>query len=141
MANINAKSVVAGGLVAGLIINVSETILNLHVLGEQNDAALSARNLPPVGGGAIAAFIAGGFGVGLLLMWLYAAMRPRFGAGPKTAVLTALAVWLLAFAWPSLTTSLMGFLPAKLLTVTAIWGLGEIVIAALAGGWLYKEHP
>ena len=30
---------------------------------------------------------------GLVLMVLYAAIRPRFGVGPKTAVIAAAALW------------------------------------------------
>ena len=92
MGRINTKGVIFGGLLAGLIINISETILNLPVLGADLEAALKALNLPPVGGGAIGVFILGGFGLGVLLVWLYAGMRPRFGAGPSTAIKAAMAV-------------------------------------------------
>ncbi len=33
----------------------------------------------------------------------------------------------------------MGLFDADLLTFVAIWGLFEIVIAALAGAWIYQE--
>src|SRR6266481_3399368 len=71
MTNINGGRVVLGGLLAGLIINFSETILNIPVLGEQMDAAMKARNLPAVGSGAIAVFTFGGFVLSVLLVWLY----------------------------------------------------------------------
>ena len=35
------------------------------------------------------------FLVGILLIWLYAAIRPRYGAGPGTAVLAGVAAALL----------------------------------------------
>jgi len=34
---------------------------------------------------------------------------------------------------------LMGLFPAKVMTVATIWGLPEIVIASIAGAWLYTE--
>ena len=34
---------------------------------------------------------------------------------------------------------LMGFFSAKVMTVVTIWGLPEIVIASIAGAWLYTE--
>src|SRR5437016_11486110 len=139
MTNINGGRVVLGGLLAGLIINISETILNIPVLGEQMDAVMKARNLPVVAGGAIAVFTAGGFVLGVLLVWLYAAIRPRFGAGAKTAILAGLVLWLLAYVWPALGNGLMGFMPMKLLTVAVLWGLAEVIVAALVGGALYKE--
>ena len=33
---------------------------------------------------------------GLLAMWIYAAIRPRFGAGVMTAIYAGLAAWILA---------------------------------------------
>ena len=107
---INTKGVLVGGLVAGLIINVSESILNVPVLGTQMEAALKARNLPPVGGTAIAFFIIMGFIMGWLLVWLYTAVRPRFGPGPRAAVAVGAIVWLLAYFWSSIAMVLMGFI-------------------------------
>jgi MFS family permease len=139
MAQINMKKVILGGLLAGLVINIGETILNIPVLGQQMEDALKGRNLPPIGGGAIGGFVIGAFVLGALLVWLYAAIRPRFGAGAKTAIIAAVILWLLAYVWPSLSMGLMGFMPMKLLFVATFWGLGEVVVAALAGGWLYTE--
>jgi len=139
MPRINLKGVVIGGLLAGLIINISETILNIPVLGAQFEAAMRALNLPPPGNGPISVFVIGGFVLGLLLVWFYAAIRPRFGAGPRTAIIAAIVFWFLAYFWPSLGTGLMGFVPMKLLSVAVVWGLAEVIIAALAGAAVYKE--
>jgi len=135
----NMKRVVIGGLLAGVIINISETIMNVPVLGAQMEAALKQLNLPTVGGGAIGVFVVGAFVLGLMLVWLYAAIRPRFGPGPKTAIIAGIVLWLLAYVWPSLGMGLMGYMPAKLLTITVLWGLAEVIVAALAGGAVYKE--
>ena len=48
MSQINVGGVLKGGLAAGLIMNVSEFVLNVPVAGAQMDAELAARNLPPV---------------------------------------------------------------------------------------------
>src|SRR5262249_14722955 len=113
MARINVKGVVLGGLLAGPIINIGETILNIPVLGAQLEAAMKALNLPPVGMGPVVVFLIGGFVLGLILVWLYAAIRPRFGAGPKTSMMAAIVLWFLAYFWPSLGMGLMGFMPMK----------------------------
>ena len=139
MARINVKGVVIGGLLAGLIINISESILNIPVMGAQMEAAMKALNLPPVGMGPIVVFLIGGFVLGLILVWFYAAIRPRFGAGPRTAFIAAIVFWFLAYFWPSLGIGLMGVMPMKLLLVGVVWGLVEVVVAALAGGAIYKE--
>jgi hypothetical protein len=139
MPRMNMRRVVIGGLLAGLIINIGESILNIPVLGAQLEAAMKALNLPPVGMGPVVIFLIGGFVLGLILVWLYAAIRPRFGAGPRTAIIAAVILWFLAYFWPSLGTGLMGFIPMKLLSVGVAWGLVEVLIAALAGAAVYKE--
>ena len=87
MGRINVGRVLLGGLLAGLVINISETILNVVVAGQAMEDGTGARNLPPVGGSAIGGFVVITFLVGIVTVWLYAAIRPRFGPGPGTAVI------------------------------------------------------
>ena len=54
MGRINVGRVVLGGLLAGLVINISETVLNLLVVAQAMEESLRARNLPALGGGPIA---------------------------------------------------------------------------------------
>jgi hypothetical protein len=35
----------------------------------------------------------------------------------------------------------MGFIPMKLLLVSTLWGLGEVILAVLAGAAVYTEVP
>ena len=139
MASINTRGVVVGGLVAGLIINVSEYILNEPVLGARMMAELTAHNLPPVGGSAIAVFVILGFVLGLVLVWLYAAIRPRFGAGPKTAAIAGVLVWFLDYFCGSVVLGALGLFPTQLILIGLVWGLVELIVAALVGGRLYSE--
>lgn len=139
MANINASGVVVGGLVAGVVINVGEYVLNELVLGDRYAAAMAAHNMPPIGGGTIALFLAYGFALGLVLVWLYAAMRPRLGPGPKTAVIAGVAVWFLALVTSMVYVSPTGLFSAQMIVIALIWGLVEQVLAALVGARLYSE--
>lgn len=139
MASINTRGVILGGVVAGFVINVSEYILNEPVLGAQFAAAMTAHNLPPIGGGAIAWFLIYGFALGILLMWLYAAIRPRFGPGPRTAAIAGAVVWFLAYVTSALNFGAIGLLPTGLLAIGLVWGLVELIVAALVGGRLYSE--
>jgi hypothetical protein len=131
--------VVSAGLVAGLIINVGETILNVPLAGEAMAQALQARNLPPVGGGAIAYFIAMCFLLGVLMVWLYAAVRPRLGPGPKTAVVVAVLTWFMTLVWSGGAQVAMGIMPLSLTLFGLVWGLVEFLIASLVGAKLYRE--
>jgi hypothetical protein len=139
VAGIQMGRVIAGGLVAGLIVNIGETILNVPLAGAEMEQALQARNLPPVGGGAIAYFVVMCFVLGILIVWTYAAVRPRLGPGPKTAVIVALLAWFMTLVWSGGTQVAMGILPLNLTLFGLAWGLGEFVIASLAGARLYKE--
>ena len=139
MASINTRGVIVGGLVAGLIINISEYILNEPVLGADMAAAMTAHSLPPIGGSAIAVFVILGFVLGLVLMWLYAAIRPRFGAGPKTAAIAGGLVWFLDYFCGAVGFGALGLFSARLIIIGLVWGLVELVVAALVGGRLYSE--
>ncbi len=139
MGNINVGRVILGGLLAGLVVNIGETILNLFVVARGMEDALKARNLPPPGGGAIGGFVLLAFLLGIATVWLYAAIRPRFGPGAGTAAIAGLAVWFFAYLYGGLGQELLGFFPAGLTMVTLLWGLVEIVLGAVAGGWVYRE--
>lgn len=139
MNRINTGGVIAGGLVAGLIINISQTILNMPVVGARMQAELAARNLPNVEGAAIGIFVALCFVLGLVTVWLYAAVRPRLGPGPKTAACVGLVIWTLIHFWGAVGYAAMGFFSWNLALIVMIWGLGESVLAAVAGAYFYKE--
>ena len=141
MDRINYARVVTGGLLAGLVINVGEFLLNEPILGDDWKTALEALGLPPATGGAIALFVIMCFVIGISAVWLYAAIHPRYGAGPKTAIRAGLAVWFLLWVLGFGITPLMhGLFPTRLVVVTWIWGFFEVPIAAVVGAWLYSEE-
>ena len=72
MGQINLGRVVIGGLLAGLIINVGEFILNGLLLEAQMNAAMAALNKPPINPNMIMWFVVFGFGLGCMLVWTYA---------------------------------------------------------------------
>jgi hypothetical protein len=135
---INSKRVVIGGLVAGLLI-IASGLLMVPVVGKQMEAALLARNAPPMGGGAMAFFGMMSLVLGVLLVGLYAAVRPRFGPGPKTAALVSALVWFLSYFWANASHVAFGFLPMPLSAVGAAWGLVELMVAGQVGARLYHE--
>ena len=139
MTGIRMGRVIAGGLVAGLIINISEAILNVPVIGSQLEEALKARNLPAIGGGAIGFFVAISFLLGILVVWMYAAMRPRFGPGPKTAIKVAVLAWFLTYFWSTSSMVVIGFMPAGLSAFGLAWGLVELIVATLVAAKIYTE--
>jgi hypothetical protein len=139
MGRINMSRVLIGGLLAGLIMNIGESILNGMVLAEEWVSAMAALNRPPIAGATIAWFVIFVFGLGFMLVWVYAAIRPRMGPGIRTAVCAAAVVWGLSNLFPNLFTIVVGLFPTGMIVLTMVWGLVETIIAGVAGAWLYKE--
>jgi hypothetical protein len=50
----------------------------------------------------------------------------------------ALVVWLVSLL-PAFGDVVLGIAPANLLVITGAWSLVEMIVAAVAGAWLYKE--
>ena len=88
----------------------------------------------------IAALNLWGFLTGIAMIWLYAAIRPRYGAGPKTAVCAGAAMWFMNYALGGVFPVITHMFPLGLSTITLLIGLAEAIIAGLAGAWLYKEQ-
>ncbi|MEJ2130082.1 MAG: hypothetical protein P8Y95_00265 [Gammaproteobacteria bacterium] len=140
MQGINLGRVILGGLVAGLIINAGEFVLNTYVAGEATAQALAARNLMmPDDVTTMALWAIYGFVYGIALIYVYAAIRPRFGAGVATAIYAGLMVWFISVFLISLGMGLIGMFPVGMLTIGSAWELVEIGIAAVAGAALYQE--
>lgn len=139
MGNVNWGRVIAGGLATGVVINASEWLLNGVILAQQWEAAMKALG-KQMGGEALAMFTVWGFVVGIFAVWLYAAMRPRYGAGPKTAILAALAVWVLGYLLASVTPLALNLFPTNMMVIGLAVGLVEIVLGTLLGAWLYREE-
>jgi hypothetical protein len=140
MSKINTGRVIAGGLLAGLVMNVLDYIIHGVVLAQSWAEAVKARGIDMASTqtGTMVGWIVVDFLSGLFLVWLYASVRPRYGAGPKTALLAGLAVWFIAhliFA----SYAFMGMLPVSLVVAATIGGLISVLVAGLAGCWLYQE--
>lgn len=142
MAAINMKSVVRAGLAAGVVLNVIDFLSNTFVLGNGMQAELSAINpslwIAMTDPKNNVTFVAIDFALGLLVVWLYAALRPRFGPGPGTAVRTG------AFCWAVATLMWMFFLLMELTSLGnfvlgGVISLANFVAAAWVGGRLYAE--
>lgn len=140
MGKISVQRVILGGLLAGVLINISEFIANTVVFMEEWSAAMKALGKSAdLSAGAMTLFVIYGFLVGIGIVWLYAAIRPRFGPGPKTALVAGLAYWILAQLLPTIAFLPMDLFPAGLMAKGAAWTLVEALVAAQLGAWLYRE--
>jgi hypothetical protein len=142
MGKMNVARIIIGGLVAGLIINIAEGVTNGVLLGERWKA-WAARLAPvtdqPSSGTAMALWTILAFALGIIAIWLYAAVRPRFGAGMKTAVIVGFVLWILY--WPLVTIQHMalGTVPMHMLFMGDLGGLAGALLGTIAGAAIYKE--
>ena len=78
------------------------------------------------------------FVVGIVLMWLYAAIQPRFHAGIGTAVRAGLVAWFLA-ALLCAAFMFQGVMPPGVMNITIIVLLVEYPLAVVLGAKLYTD--
>jgi len=142
MGHINMSRVVAGGIAAGVILFVLDGLVNGVLLADQWRQAMTAMGKAPAfGASQLTGFGLLDIGLGLAIVWLYAAMRPRFGAGPRTALRAGAAVWVVGFLLTNVGFIVADVLPASLLGAGILAGIIQVTAAALGGAALYKEEP
>jgi hypothetical protein len=134
----NYRRMLLGGLLAGVLICASELLLNGVVLADQMAAEMARTGLQ-YASWAMAAYVVMAFAYGQFLAWFYAAIRPRFGQGPRTAVIAAAGLWLMAYLLPSIGYLAMGAGPAGAFAIGLVWGAAELVLAALLAAYCYRE--
>lgn len=139
MGKINLQRVILGGLVAGVVLNVFDYVLWGMILAADVAAAMQALGKPPISGSTIMWFVFLDFLYGIFLVWLYAAIRPRFGAGPGTAVKAGLAVWVLYGLLHTVAEAPMGFFPQNVMVIGTLVMLVQYPLAAVVGAKFYTE--
>jgi hypothetical protein len=140
MSGINTGKVITGGLVAGIVMNVLDFAGN-YVMRADFMANTTRLGLDPASmesTSAIATWVVIDLLMGITIIFAYAAIRPRFGAGPKTATIAALVMWfgvgLILFGMAS-----MGMLDMPLFWKATAISLVNLIVSANAGAALYKE--
>jgi len=139
---INIGRVLGGGLLAGAVMNFVDFLVNGVWLNQRwidEATSLNARLVDPATAStSMIGWIVTDFLFGILIVWTYAAIRPRFGPGAGTAVKAALLVWAVShIAYGSFV--FLNMYSAGLIALVSAGGL----VAALAGGYagcsIYRE--
>jgi hypothetical protein len=139
MGGINLGKVIVGGGVAGLVINVGQSIVHMFLFAEQSAAMTEAMGLAEPSGGQIGIYWVLGFVTGLVMIFVYAGFRPRCGAGVNTALLTGGVTFVLAELIPALFYTVSGafafgdYLPFLISTLVIL------LVSSVAGAALYTE--
>jgi len=139
MGKINVGRVLLGGIIAGIILSVGEFVLNEKVLGAQMKAFFTAHNFKEPAGSFLPIAVGLTVVLGVVIVLGYAAIRPRFGAGPKTAIMAALFAWFGIYLYTGVINGLLFGIPTNTMLLVLVWGLVEYIIATMVGAALYGE--
>jgi len=139
MNNINLSRAILGGLVAGLVLNIGEFLLNDVVLGAQMKEFFGRFGLPEPGSSFLVVAVLLTFVLGIVIVWIYAAIRPRLGPGIKTAMCAGLLAWFCVYVYSGIINGMILQVPKNFLVIALVWGFVQYTLAAIAGAWLYKE--
>jgi hypothetical protein len=137
MGRINWGRVFLCGLLAGVVWTALSSVITVLV-GHDFAAAVPGNRLAAPGVGLVAFLFIVNLVEGAWAMWLYAAIRPRYGAGLKTAVVVGISWWVIS-SLVDATWGSFGFVPVSALWPAMAASLPAIIVAAVVGAWLYKE--
>ncbi|HEX3533027.1 MAG TPA: hypothetical protein VHT23_02330 [Gemmatimonadaceae bacterium] len=138
---INTKKVLIGGIVAGVVMNVVDFAVHFLLgarMKAESDAFKPGMADAMMTGSAMATSIILDLLLGIALVWTYAAIRPRFGPGLRTATYAALLFWVLASIFYSGYMQ-MGMMSTGLWWSFAFLGFVNFFLSAWAGAKLYSE--
>ena len=136
---INFGRALLGGLVTGAILNIGEFLLNGKVLAAQMGEFFKRCGFPMPGNSFLVVAVVITFVLGIVMILGYAAIRPRFGPGPKTAIIAGLFAWFGVVVYGNIIATALGMVPTNVFAIVLGWELVEYLLAALIGAVLYKE--
>jgi hypothetical protein len=142
MGRINWTRVVIGGIVAAVILFIAGFIIHGAILGADWTAWQKAGHMPLAlsHGNAVVIWIIVSLVNGLTGVWIYAGIRPRYGAGAQTALIAGFMLWLGGGLATALGQYALGNLPQGIIIIGGIGALIADLIAIVAGAYFYKEE-
>jgi len=132
-------SIVVGGLVAGAVISAIDIAVFGVILKAPMKEAMEMLPKPRILEWQIPWYISLDFVAGIALVWLYAALRPRYGAGPATAARAGIVGWFFASLWITLNQWPMNLMPLNLAAIIVAIALVQWILGAMLGARFYKE--
>ncbi len=139
---INTKKVLIGGIAAGVVMNVIDFVSYTFILGArmkaESDAFKPGMADQMMTTPAMITNIVMDFILGIALVWTYAAIRPRFGPGGRTAAYAAILFWILAGIFLSGYMH-MGMMSSGLWWTFAFLGLVNFLASGYVGARVYTE--
>jgi hypothetical protein len=136
MGKINWPRVLGCGLLAGVVWIILGS--GVTALLGRDFTALPNNRLGAPTAGFIIVNVVLDLVEGISILWLYAAIRPRYAPGAKTAVIAAFAWWFIVSLGDATWCS-FGFFPPRTVIPLILGTLPALVLATLGGAKFYKE--
>ena len=138
MGKINWRRVVLCGFLTGVVWGVLYAIAFPLVGGHDIPGNVPGWPFRGTSASTRAIVIIWPFVWGISTMWLYAAIRPRYGPGPKTAAVAGFALWFFG-SWVDVFWAALGAVSLGALVGPVAANLPIVLMAAILGAWPYKE--
>jgi hypothetical protein len=140
MGKFNVARWILAGVIGGIVFDIIGFISDGWLLAPRWASAMQMLGHPGFSSTQVTWFNVIGLVVGLVSLWIYVGIRPRFGPGPKTAIYAGLAVWIVGFLLPNGAFMYVPHLfPNHLTLYTTIGNLIACLVGSLVGAALYKE--
>jgi glucan phosphoethanolaminetransferase (alkaline phosphatase superfamily) len=141
MSPINYPRVLLGTIAAGAVANACNFVINGYLLVEDSRRMVQRLSLDPAVNSSTSVMVtwmAVDFLYAFLIVWNYAAIRPRLGPGPMTAMASGLVIF------TGITAILFGFQQMGIFTPDSFMrntaaSFVTAMLMSLAGGWVYSE--
>jgi hypothetical protein len=129
------KRIIAGGLLAGLVLNIGEAVLHGYLLADQTASAMTTLGLntsgTPIG---LTLLVLVTFLQGVTGVWLHVATR-------VPSVMIGLALWFLSAAYSAtyIYAGFPGVMPDAVVWWPVAWELVQYPLAIWIGGLVARE--
>jgi hypothetical protein len=141
MKKINFGRLILAGLVAGLAFIFVEIIVegSMYFVFRISEAKIFQEAFEMRCSGVLFHILNLGilFAICILIMWVYAVLRPRFSSRGTTAIVASLIFWLFAFLFVANHVNL-GIIP-PMSFISLAFNLIELPVAVIVGSNIYRE--
>jgi len=142
MAGINYGRVLLGGLAGGVVANACDFVIGSYLMADDSRRMAQRLNLDMNvvnSTGVAISWAAIDMVYALLIVFTYAAIRPRFGPGKMTAITAGMMIYgastIILFGFQQ-----MGVFTPDMFTKSAFFSLITATLISLTGGAIYREN-
>lgn len=127
-----------GGLLGGLISNLSGITLGALVLQADATRVLQAMENPPSPTRMLVEHVVMRLGIGLAAAWLYLAIHPRFERGTRAILAAATFLWAVTYLFSALILEELRIYSTRTAVIGVAWGFVELVLVVMAIAQVYR---